>query len=141
MQVEINDQIINVVVEKKRNKNMYFRFSDASTLHVTCPHLTPSSYILSCIKKNIVSLSTKGDLLTIKSVSNEKGKAEMKMNIKKDNKEDITISFSAKYMMEALNALNTDEIEMSFVGEVKPIIIKNTNDDGLLQLVVPIRTY
>jgi hypothetical protein len=57
MQVEINDQIINVVVEKKRNKNMYFRFSDASTLHVTCPHLTPSSYILSCIKKNIVSLS------------------------------------------------------------------------------------
>jgi DNA polymerase-3 subunit beta len=92
-------------------------------------------------EKNIVSLSTKGDLLTIKSVSNEKGKAEMKMNIKKDNKEDITISFSAKYMMEALNALNTDEIEMSFVGEVKPIIIKNTNDDGLLQLVVPIRTY
>ena len=92
-------------------------------------------------EKNIVSLSTKDDLLTVKSVSNEKGKAEMKMNITKDTKEDITIAFSAKYMMEALNALNTDEIEMSFVGEVKPIVIKNTKDDGLLQLVVPIRTY
>ena len=43
--------------------------------------------------------------------------------------------------MEALNALTTDEIEMSFVGEVKPIVIKNNVDDGLLQLVVPIRTY
>ena len=92
-------------------------------------------------EKNIVSLSTKGDLLTVKSVSNEKGKAEMKMNITKDTKEEITIAFSAKYMMEALNALSTEEIEMSFVGEVKPIVIKNTKDDGLLQLVVPIRTY
>ncbi len=92
-------------------------------------------------EKNIVSLSTKGDLLTVKSVSNEKGKAEMKMNISKNNDEEITIAFSAKYMMEALNALNTEEIEMSFVGEVKPIVIKNTKDDGLLQLVVPIRTY
>ena len=92
-------------------------------------------------EKNIVSLSTKDNLLTVKSVSNEKGKAEMKMNITKDNNEEITIAFSAKYMMEALNSLNTEEIEMSFVGEVKPIVIKNTKDDGLLQLVVPIRTY
>ena len=42
---------------------------------------------------------------------------------------------------EALNALNTEEIELSFVGEVKPITIKNTKEDGLIQLVVPIRTY
>lgn len=92
-------------------------------------------------EKNIVSLSTKDNLLTVKSVSNEKGKAEMKMNISKNNDEEITIAFSAKYMMEALNALNTEEIEISFVGEVKPIVVKNTKDDGLLQLVVPIRTY
>lgn len=92
-------------------------------------------------EKNIVSLSTNGDLLIVKSVSNEKGKAEMKMNIEKNNNEDITIAFSAKYMMEALNALNTDVIEMSFVGEVKPITIKNSTEDGLIQLVVPIRTY
>ena len=90
-------------------------------------------------EKNIVSLSTNGDLLIVKSVSNEKGKAEMKMNIEKNNNEDITIAFSAKYMMEALNALNTDIIEMSFIGEVKPITIKNTTEDGLIQLVVPIR--
>lgn len=92
-------------------------------------------------EKNIVSLSTSGDLLTVRSVANEKGKAEMKMTVKKDNNEDITIAFSAKYMMEALNALNTEEIELSFVGEVKPITIKNTKEDGLIQLVVPIRTY
>lgn len=92
-------------------------------------------------EKNIVSLSTKDNLMTVKSVSNEKGKAEMKMNIKKDSSEEITIAFSARYMMEALNALSTEEVELSFVGEVKPIVIKNNVDDGLLQLVLPIRTY
>lgn len=92
-------------------------------------------------EKNIVSLSTKGNLLIVKSVSNEKGKAEMKMQIEKNNNEDITIAFSARYMMEALSALTTENIEMSFVGEVKPITLNNTIDDGLIQLVVPIRTY
>ncbi len=92
-------------------------------------------------EKNIVSLSTKDNLMTVKSVSNEKGKAEMKMNIQKDSSEEITIAFSARYMMDALNALSTEEVELSFVGEVKPIVIKNNVDDGLLQLVLPIRTY
>lgn len=100
-----------------------------------------ASVLTSDKEKNVVSLSTSGDLLTVKSVSNEKGRAEMKMEVKKNNKEDINIAFSAKYMTEALNALKTDEVELSFVGEVKPITIKNTEDDGLIQLVVPIRTY
>ena len=100
-----------------------------------------ASILTSDKEKNVVSLSTSGNTLTVKSVSNEKGRAEMKMEVKKNNKEDINIAFSAKYMTEALNALKTDEVELSFVGEVKPITIKNTEDDGLIQLVVPIRTY
>ncbi len=103
--------------------------------------ITQASILTSDKEKNIVSLSTKGNLLTVKSVSNEKGKAEMKMGITKNNEEEINIAFSAKYMLDALSTLSTEEVELSFVGEIKPIIIKNTKDDGLLQLVVPIRTY
>ena len=57
MQVIINDKEINVVVEKKHNKNMYFRFSDANTLHVTCPYLTTNGLIINFIEKNIKALS------------------------------------------------------------------------------------
>lgn len=92
-------------------------------------------------EKNTVSLTTNENLLTVKSVSNEKGKAEMHMNIEKDTNEEIQISFSAKYMMEALNALNSEKVELSFVGEVKPIIVKNPDDKTLVELVLPIRTY
>lgn len=57
MQVSINDTIVDVVIEKKKNKNMYFRFSNPTTLNITCPYLTPNSFIISSINKNIVSLS------------------------------------------------------------------------------------
>ena len=100
-----------------------------------------ASILTSDKEKNVVSLSTDGNLLVVKSVSNEKGRAEMKMQIEKNNDENINIAFSAKYMMDALSALSTDKVELSFVGEIKPIVIKNTKEDGLIQLVVPIRTY
>lgn len=57
MKVEINGIDVNIVIEKKKNKNMYFRFSDATTLHVTCPYLTPKSFIIASIKKNYNALS------------------------------------------------------------------------------------
>ena len=66
---------------------------------------------------------------------------EEKMKVKKSNKDDIRISFSAKYMMEALKSFNSDEININYVGEVKPIILKSEDDETLTQLVLPIRTY
>lgn len=91
--------------------------------------------------KNIVSLNIKKNDLFAQSISNEKGSAKMKMHIENESSEEINISFSARYMMEALNALSTDVVEISFVNEVKPIILKNMDDESLLQLILPIRTY
>ena len=63
------------------------------------------------------------------------------MKISKNNKDDIRISFSAKYMMEALKSFSSDTIDINYVGEVKPIIVKASEDETLTQLVLPIRTY
>ena len=100
-----------------------------------------ASILTSDKEKNIVTLETKNNTLIVKSSSAEIGRVEEKMNITKDTEENIIISFSAKYMMEALKSFVGDEVELSFVGEVKPIIIKDINDEKLIQLVLPIRTY
>ena len=63
------------------------------------------------------------------------------MTIEKNNNENLKISFVAKYMMDALKSFDDEKVEISFVGEVKPIILKSEKDDGLVQLVLPIRTY
>ena len=99
------------------------------------------SILTSDKEKNIVTLETKGDILVLKSSSVEIGRVEEKMPITKNNNEDIKISFSAKYMMEALKSFSTETVDIHFVGEIKPILIKSSEDDTLTQLVLPIRTY
>ena len=99
------------------------------------------SILTSDKEKNIVTLETNGNVMTLKSSSVEIGRVEEKMNITKNNEEDIKISFSAKYMMEALKSFSTEMVDLHFVGEIKPILIKSKEDNTLTQLVLPIRTY
>ena len=100
-----------------------------------------ASILTSDKEKNIVTFEINDNILFVRSVSAEIGNVEEKMIIKKNNDENLKISFVAKYMMEALKSFEDDDVEISFVGEVKPIILKSKKDEGLTQLVLPIRTY
>ena len=99
------------------------------------------SILTSDKEKNTVTLETNGNMLILRSSSAEIGRVEEKMPITKNNSEDIKISFSAKYMMEALKSFSTETVDIHFVGEIKPILIKSTEDETLTQLVLPIITY
>ena len=92
-------------------------------------------------EKNIINLSTKGEIAFITSNIPEIGNVEEKITIKKDVEEEIKISFSSKYMMDAIKNFECDNIEISFNGEIKPIIITSTENDELIQLISPIRTF
>ena len=63
------------------------------------------------------------------------------MNISKDNDCDIKISFSARFMMDALKVFEGEDATITFVGEINPIIVQDNIEENLIQLVLPIRTY
>jgi DNA polymerase-3 subunit beta len=88
---------------------------------------------------NVVSLEINEKDLKITSMSLEIGKVEEKMIIDCDKK--IKISFNSKYMLDALRTIRNDNIIISFVGEVKPILLKEENNENLICLILPIRTY
>ncbi len=100
-----------------------------------------ASILTSDKEKNVVTFEVSGDTLLVKSSSAEIGRVEEKMKIEKDNDQEIKISFSAKYMMDALKSFETNYAKISLFGEIKPIIIRGKEDDTLEQLVLPIRTY
>ena len=100
-----------------------------------------ASILTSDKEKNIVTLETNNNKLFVRSSSAEIGRVEEKMKITKNGSEEIKISFVAKYMMEALKSFDCDSVKISFVGEIKPIILNSISDDTLIQLVLPIRTY
>jgi len=100
-----------------------------------------ASILTSDKEKNIVTFEIDNNKLYVRSSAAEIGRVEEKMIIEKNNNENLKISFVAKYMMDALKSFDDEKVEISFVGEVKPIILKSEKDDGLVQLVLPIRTY
>lgn len=56
--------------------------------------------------------------------------------------EDLKISFNAKYMIDALRAIDSEEIEIAFTGAMRPFILRPQNEEeSILQLITPVRTY
>lgn len=91
--------------------------------------------------KNIVKMKIKNNQMVINSYASEIGKVEEKLDIETSNDANIDISFSAKYMLDALKTMKDEEILILLNGEVKPIVIKSISDESLIQLILPIKTY
>jgi DNA polymerase-3 subunit beta len=93
-------------------------------------------------RNNIVRLSTlEGNIVEISSSSPEIGEVEEEIQSISVEGEVIKISFSAKYMMDALKALEGHDVIVQFTGPMHPFIINSILDDAILQLIVPVRTY
>ena len=75
-----------------------------------------ASILTSDKEKNIVTLETDGNTLLLKSSSLEIGKVEEKMQVKKSVNDDIRVSFSARYMMDALKSFDSQTVEIHYVG-------------------------
>ena len=91
--------------------------------------------------KNIVKMTLSGKKLIINSYASEIGKVEETIDVECNVENDISISFSAKYMLEALKTFKDEKIMILLNGDIKPIVVKSTEDETLIQLILPIKTY
>lgn len=92
-------------------------------------------------RNNVVKLtSLEGNMIEISSNTPEVGHVCEQIPIQSHEGENLNISFSAKYMMEALRAVEGNEITVSFTGAMRPFIIKSEEDPTILQLILPVRT-
>lgn len=93
-------------------------------------------------RNNVVKFATVGEsTVEISSNSPEIGKVIEEVQTQAIQGEELKISFSAKYMMDALKALEGSEIDISFTGAMRPFLIRIPEDDTILQLILPVRTY
>lgn len=93
-------------------------------------------------RNNVVKLTTLNDgIIEISSVSPEIGKVTEEIQSESIEGEELKISFSAKYMMDALKALDGTDIKISFTGAMRPFLLRPLHSDSMLQLILPVRTY
>ncbi|KHE71717.1 DNA polymerase III subunit beta [Halobacillus sp. BBL2006] len=93
-------------------------------------------------RNNVVRLITKeNNHLEITGNSPEVGNVVEEVLADDVEGEDLKISFSAKYMMDALKAVDYDQVKVEFTGAMRPFLIRPVDDDQILQLILPVRTY
>ena len=91
--------------------------------------------------KNIIKMKIENKEMIINSYASEIGKTEERVVIDTDEKSTIDISFSARYMMDALKTIKDEDILILLNNDVKPIVLKSLTDESLIQLILPIKTY
>ena len=98
-----------------------------------------ASLLTSDRDKNIIKLELGNNNLVISSNSPEIGYVEEKMVV--DSSDEISISFSSKYMLDSIKSFGTETVTLYMNNDSSPIIIKSKEDESLIQLVLPIKTY
>ena len=53
----------------------------------------------------------------------------------------LSIAFKGQYVYDAIRVLNALKVKVQFGGTMKPFIITSLDDEDVLQLVLPIKTY
>jgi DNA polymerase-3 subunit beta len=93
-------------------------------------------------RNNVVKLSTiENGHIEISSNTPEIGKVVEEVQSGSIEGEELKISFSAKFMMDALKALEGTDIKINFTGAMRPFVIRPLDDETTLQLILPVRTY
>ena len=102
-----------------------------------------ASLFTSLDSTNIIKLIIRSnEMVQIASNSSEIGKVvEEVIPLNEPSIPNFQTAFSAKYFIESLKAFDGNEIEVKFTGEIKPFVICNENEPGLVQLILPVRIF
>ena len=84
-------------------------------------------------KNNLITLEIGGELVRITSAS-DAGNVSETVKAKTEGK-DLTISMNAKYLLDALKALDGEETVLSFNGAISPFILQSKEKKESLYLI------
>ena len=93
------------------------------------------------IKNNVVKCSVQDETtLVITADSPSVGQVTETVPIYASNGELSHIAFNARYMLEALRAIDSEDVDLLITGPMSPFIVRPEGDDSLIQLILPVRT-
>ncbi len=83
-----------------------------------------------------VTLNLKSGEIVLTSQETEMGKAEIKLFAEYEG-EPLSVNYNAQYLLDALEAMKSEEVEMKIGEERTPAVITGYRDEGFLYLVMP----
>ncbi len=97
--------------------------------------------VLSFEQENIIKITMTEAKVEISSKSQQIGTAVESLNVFKYQGERLEISFNASFVTSAIKALKSEDITLSFIGEMKPFTVTDKSNTNIIQVITPVRTY
>ncbi|KNG79029.1 DNA polymerase III subunit beta [Mycoplasma sp. HU2014] len=87
---------------------------------------------------SIVNIKVDNDKIYFKTSISEVGKYEEEFeDFSIEGNKNISISFNTRFLIEAIKTLDDEIIELKLINSTKPIILNNTRDEDLKQVILP----
>ncbi len=97
--------------------------------------------VLADERENVVDLTMSEEKVEVTSKSSQTGTSQEKVEPFRYEGQSLKISFNSSFVIQAINAVGSEDVSFLFVGEMKPFVIKNPSDDSIIQVVTPVRTF
>ncbi|WP_342570399.1 DNA polymerase III subunit beta [Paenibacillus sp. FSL R5-0749] len=91
-------------------------------------------------KHNKIILNISEDEMSIRGQGKETGRASESIVPLSFSGEDFAVALNSKYFMDAIKALDGDQVTLVCSGKVKPIYILDESDEKSVHIVLPYRT-
>ncbi len=91
-------------------------------------------------KSHTVKIVSNGGLIEISSKTSEVGNLLEEVQVCDFSGEEVTISFNARYMIEALRTIDRENVVINFTGIMRPFVLTGEDDTSMIQLILPVRT-
>ena len=88
-------------------------------------------------KANLVKLNIDDNKVIIRSNSEIGNVYEEIESVQ--NGDNLNIAFNSRYLLEGIKVIETENIELNFMGSLNPCIINGVGDDDYIYLVLPVR--
>jgi len=93
-------------------------------------------------QNNVIRLDTlNNNSIEISGNSPEIGNVKEQLNVISIEGEEIKISFSSRYMLDTLKTIDSKQVRIDFSGAMRPFVIRTSEEDHILQLILPVRTF
>ena len=88
-----------------------------------------------------VKLEITGGIVSAHVNSPEVGRVNEEIDTESVTGEDLTISFNPTYLIDALKAIDSEKVTISFISSVRPFTLVPSEDtENFIQLITPVRT-
>lgn len=97
--------------------------------------------ILSIDRENVVELRLSPERVEVTAKSSQVGSATEAIKTFRFEGINLRISFNSEFVLSAIRALGCEDVKLLFVKEMAPFVIKNEDDQSVVHVVTPLRSY